>query len=866
MRTLRTLVLFNLLLFQTWNEFFVVDAYYDDSIVSETTTTTNNHKTTVIESNYDNHMLTNTISNLIKIKLTNNYEAYDFLYDFHGIPNNNTYEVCLYNTYLLSYVLQNYASYHTIIIPSNYTFYVYSGIYGNHIQNSVIQIDGIIKFEKNPKQSRFNDESTIYNGVHVLPCFMLDLSNNITITSKHGSSLNNHRGLIDGQGSNYWGIPIIGYLQNGERRPRLIRINQTSNLLIENLILQDSPYHTMYLEDVTNVTVRNISIISRRTASDGHSYVDLSAFNTDGIDVSGTNIHMHHIDIWNQDDCIAVKDNTFNGYSTNMLFENINASGLGFVIGSIGTTIVNNITFSNSYLYKSVKGLYMKFREPNMNNTHPNRSSHDGISNNSSTGGGMISNIKYENIIIDEPIQWSIWIGPAQQSDSKRLCHANPCSLCWPQIPNSFCNIVQKSYYQNITLSNITIIRPTMSPGVLLGSSSASSTSSSSNDSMFNDLDYYDSMEDDDDTNEMSMIMQSLPHIDGITFHNVQVVKDKTNHRLDPSTRRDLFLIETFPGLQQPIHERYVPYTFTKTIEEVIIRDLLIPRTHESRNISYFIVFLTPISLVFIFMFLLGRWMIRKCIKCGLFMFRNRNHYRDYVDEDYIDPSASFSDLNSPLLTTSVHETNHESFEYLEQEQQQQEGQQQQHYLNNISQDHQEEEEQHEQEYGLNVTDDVSNSLDIPRLRTDTHETVDTTTTNDTYDTATSHFSFEEVITLGVTGSLMILPKSDSTTTIISKKRTGAATVLLRCFIMTTILMNVFIFIVLICNPRTRILIRSSFDISRWGKSPSWRNTNRYYKCNGVVNGIATGTTWPVPYCLQDMTILANKERNATNV
>jgi hypothetical protein len=68
---------------------------------------------------------------------------------------------------------------------------------------------------------------------------------------------------------------------------------------------------------------------------------------------------VHDVDIWNQDDCIAVKDN-----STNMLFERIYASGLGLVIGSIGgSSIVQNITFRDSLVYKSYKGIYMKFRE-----------------------------------------------------------------------------------------------------------------------------------------------------------------------------------------------------------------------------------------------------------------------------------------------------------------------------------------------------------------------------------------------------------------------------------------------------------------------------------------------------------------------
>ena len=86
---------------------------------------------------------------------------------------------------------------------------------------------------------------------------------------------------------------MIGYVQRKEHRPRLLRFNLTEELLIENIVLQDSPYHTLYLDSVNNVEVRNTSIIARRTSQDGHGWVDLTAFNTDGIDVSGHNVWIH---------------------------------------------------------------------------------------------------------------------------------------------------------------------------------------------------------------------------------------------------------------------------------------------------------------------------------------------------------------------------------------------------------------------------------------------------------------------------------------------------------------------------------------------------------------------------------------------
>jgi len=125
-----------------------------------------------------------------------------------------------------------------------------------------------------------------------------------------------------------------------------------------------------------------------------------------------------------------VKDN-----SQDMVFERIEASGIGLTIGSIGSSVVRNITFRDCVMHKPVKGIYMKFRDD----------------------AGTIEDVTYENILIDEPGQTAIWIGPAQQSDSDNPCAAHPCSLCWPETPLSKCNLPAAATYKNIVLRNITV-------------------------------------------------------------------------------------------------------------------------------------------------------------------------------------------------------------------------------------------------------------------------------------------------------------------------------------------------------------------------------------------------------------------------
>ena len=83
-------------------------------------------------------------------------------------------------------------------------------------------------------------------------------------------------------------------------------------------------------------------------------------------------------------------------------------------------------------------------------------------------GAGNIEDVLYENIVMDAPEQYAIWIGPAQQSDSNRLCAAHPCSICWPKVPFAKCNAPVNATYRNITLRNITINNPRSAPGVIL--------------------------------------------------------------------------------------------------------------------------------------------------------------------------------------------------------------------------------------------------------------------------------------------------------------------------------------------------------------------------------------------------------------
>ena len=89
-----------------------------------------------------------------------------------------------------------------------------------------------------------------------------------------------------------------------------------------------------------------------------------------------------------------------------------------------------------------------------------------------------MEDVLYENIVMDEPEDFAIWIGPAQQCDgcgATDICSTDggPCSLCWPSWPGSQCNAPLGAQYSNIALRNITINSPAKSAGVLIANISS---------------------------------------------------------------------------------------------------------------------------------------------------------------------------------------------------------------------------------------------------------------------------------------------------------------------------------------------------------------------------------------------------------
>eukprot|EP00948_MAST-09A_sp_MAST-9A-sp1_P003104 g3104.t1 len=364
------------------------------------------------------------------------------------------------NTAQFNSDLANLNSGDKLLIP-NKTFYVAGGIQGSNLFNVTIQLDGTLKFL--PGRSHWPTTSCLNKSwIPLQPrpkkqkscvkeCFKITDSSFVTFTS----SSENFQGTLHGNGQSWWGY--IQYLLHGEDRPRLFLMINVTEVLVERWSFLQSPYWTFTAFDVRDLEISHCNVDNRINRDDSHDIFNLDAFNTDGFDVAGRNIHIHDSSVWNQDDCFTIQPLDASGFNANctenVLVENVYASGLGLTVGAIhpnpNHTCIKNVTFRNAYMHHTYKGIYVK-----------TGNSFD------ASASGELTNILYENITMDSPGQVPIWIGPAQEADSKGAC-----SLLWPTVNLSHSCPPPPTTMKiaNITLNDVLITNPKQSPGVIFG-------------------------------------------------------------------------------------------------------------------------------------------------------------------------------------------------------------------------------------------------------------------------------------------------------------------------------------------------------------------------------------------------------------
>ena len=269
-------------------------------------------------------------------------------------------------------------------------------------------------------------------------------SNNIIITG---------HGLINGQGFSWWKDFLHGLIPR--KRPTMIQIKDSTNILIEKINLLNSPRFNIYADNVLHFEARYLTIwvdIQKQEEISKFSSSIMLPFNTDGIDVIGQDIYLHHLNISNYDDSVAVKPSRLSNLpledrnmncSKDILVEEINLfRGVGLSIGSVSSTkdnCVRNILFRNIHAKQPIKLIYIK----------------TGSLNDASEPQALIENITYSNITATSALMYPIYIGPQQQKEPDGTGDG-----FWPDT-NPFVTI------RNISILDITVDKSYSYPGVI---------------------------------------------------------------------------------------------------------------------------------------------------------------------------------------------------------------------------------------------------------------------------------------------------------------------------------------------------------------------------------------------------------------
>lgn len=361
-----------------------------------------------------------------------------YISDFNALTNGESTIYAAYqNGIAFNNAVKSASKNDVIILRNNETIYYIpstndgSEPYLSNLQNITIKFDGEIYLHNNNSAWPLNPNNEYYNA------FDIRDSKNIIITGN---------GKIYGQGNMWWTDFMLGKIVR--QRPSIINIENLVNLLIENLQFYNSPRFNIYCKNILNAEIRYLNIIAKLR----NGNMPMLPLNTDGVDVAGKNIYIHHLNISNYDDVVAIKplknnepplDGDTLNCSENILVEHINIIlGVGLSIGSVSSnkdSCVRNVTFQNINAKNPIKLIYIK----------------TGGLDNAESINGLIENITYQNIYAHAPIMWPIYIGPQQQKEPDGTGDG-----FWPDT-NPFVKI------RNVILKNIIVKDLLVEPGIL---------------------------------------------------------------------------------------------------------------------------------------------------------------------------------------------------------------------------------------------------------------------------------------------------------------------------------------------------------------------------------------------------------------
>ncbi|KAG5953923.1 hypothetical protein E4U53_007835 [Claviceps sorghi] len=186
----------------------------------------------------------------------------------------------------------------------------------------------------NGKHVALNIDGTVFRtGSGPGNMFLIQNSDDVEVYSATGL------GAIQGFGYEFH--------KDGHYGPRIMRVRHCTNFAVHDLALVDSPAFHLTLDNSTHGEVYNLVIHGGYRGG------------LDGVDVWGSDIWVHDVEVSNKDECVTVKSP-----AKNILVESVhcNWSG-GCAMGSLSTgTDVSNIVYRNIYTHNSNQLFMFKSR------------------------------------------------------------------------------------------------------------------------------------------------------------------------------------------------------------------------------------------------------------------------------------------------------------------------------------------------------------------------------------------------------------------------------------------------------------------------------------------------------------------------
>ncbi|CAE6424105.1 unnamed protein product [Rhizoctonia solani] len=166
------------------------------------------------------------------------------------------------------------------------------------------------------------------------------------------SSVNGNGYTFDGQGDQYWD----GLGSSGSTKPHpMMKIKSSGTFT--NLIIKNSPQQCFSFGNDAALTVSKVTVDN----SDGNSANSLSngkpaGHNTDGFDVSVSDLTIEDSTVINQDDCLAINK------GSNIIFQrNSCTGGHGISVGSITSGVtVSNVQILDNTVTNNAQGFRIK--------------------------------------------------------------------------------------------------------------------------------------------------------------------------------------------------------------------------------------------------------------------------------------------------------------------------------------------------------------------------------------------------------------------------------------------------------------------------------------------------------------------------